>query len=792
MRPIGDAAVGWGRFLPALAVFALFFALLSVGLSLERQRQVEELRGNVTREAALMFSRLEGELKSNLYLANGLIAYVSANPEGTAGVEVALASVFSHGRHLRNVGLAPGNRLTWIHPRTGNESAIGLYYPDLPRQWPAVKRAMDERATVLAGPVDLVQGGRGLISRTPVYLGDTYWGMLSLVLDPDRLFAEIGMAPTVGGIRFALRGRDGLGERGAVFFGSPELFEAKAVLLTLSVPGGTWQMAALPEAGWQGDPVRLAWLQAVALFAALLMAALTHALVIARLRAEAGRRRLQAVVRELSDREASLREFSEAATDWYWETDPDHRFVWFSPSFEHVVGIPSAPLLGRRRWDVASDQNEIDAAQWRAHIDDLGAHRRFRDFRYWIRAGADRNRWISVSGMPRFGEDGIFLGYRGSGTDITDQAEMNVRLRLLSQVVEQSPVSVVVTTPDGTIEYVNQRFTEVTGFAKDEVIGQNPRIIASGETPVEVYQDLWDTVNTGRPWRGELKNRKRDGEFYWETAYIAPIVDEFGHVVHLVGIKEDITFRKKAADELVEANSRLARQAEELARSNAELEQFSYVASHDLRQPLRMVSSYVSLLERRIEALLDEEGRQFIHFARDGAQRMDRLITDLLAYSRIGRSDAAPEPVPLGEVAEEALHDLQAAVADSQGEVTVPEGLPVVSGVRSELARLFLNLIGNALKYRAPGTSPVVAVSWRDAGPAWEIAIRDNGIGIAPDQRERAFGIFQRLHGHERYEGTGIGLAVCRKIVENHGGRIWLEGNDGPGCTVRFCLPKRR
>lgn len=225
-----------------------------------------------------------------------------------------------------------------------------------------------------------------------------------------------------------------------------------------------------------------------------------------------------------------------------------------------------------------------------------------------------------------------------------------------------------------------------------------------------------------------------------------------------------------------------------LAISNTDLENFAYVASHDLREPLRMISSYLSLLERRLTTSLDDETRTFLGFARDGAKRMDRLILDLLDYSRLGRGDSTPQPVDLTEILAQVRADL-ALVLHQTGTVIEAAPLPVVTGNHSEITRLLQNLIGNAVKFAAADRSPHIRISAEAQGDRWRLTITDNGIGIPDDQRERVFGIFQRLHGISQYEGTGIGLAACRRIVELHGGHIQVLPSTGEGCSISFTLP---
>ena len=248
--------------------------------------------------------------------------------------------------------------------------------------------------------------------------------------------------------------------------------------------------------------------------------------------------------------------------------------------------------------------------------------------------------------------------------------------------------------------------------------------------------------------------------------------------------------RRRIVHELTtveEARARLESQALELQRSNAELEQFAYVASHDLQEPLRKIASFCQALEHRYHGQLDARADQYIEFAVDGAKRMQILINDLLAFSRVGRSGHEHEPVDLNDVLAAAKSSLASAIAES-GATVVADSLPVVLGERSLLVSLFQNLIGNAIKFRGSDPPSVhVAVTRED--DHWSFSCSDNGIGVEPAYADRIFVIFQRLHTKEAYPGTGIGLAMCRKIVEYHGGRMWLDPTHTPGAEFRFTLP---
>jgi signal transduction histidine kinase len=244
-----------------------------------------------------------------------------------------------------------------------------------------------------------------------------------------------------------------------------------------------------------------------------------------------------------------------------------------------------------------------------------------------------------------------------------------------------------------------------------------------------------------------------------------------------------------AGQEVAQARAALEEQAQELQRSNRELEQFAYVASHDLQEPLRKVASFCQMLERRYKGQLDERADQYIHFAVDGAKRMQQLINDLLEFSRVGRLSTPQIDVDLMECLRNGLFNLQVAREESDAEVT-SDDLPHVLGEAPLLTQLLQNLIGNAIKFHSD-QPPKVHVGVRRDGDDWQFWVSDNGIGIEPEYAERVFLIFQRLHAKETYGGTGIGLAMCKKIVEHHGGRIWVDESTpgAPGTTVRFTLP---
>ncbi|KAF0216073.1 MAG: response receiver sensor histidine [Geobacteraceae bacterium] len=361
-------------------------------------------------------------------------------------------------------------------------------------------------------------------------------------------------------------------------------------------------------------------------------------------------------------------------------------------------------------------------------------------------------------------------------------------IRKLSRAVEQSPASIIITDAGGAIEYVNPKFTEITGYASEEVLGRNPRIFKSGVTPPDTYKNLWETVTAGREWRGEFLNRKKGGELYWESASISPIPDDNGIIIHFVAVKEDITARKRAEEEIEILNTNLAARAAELEAANRELEAFSHTVSHDLRSPLTKVSGFSQILLELCADRLDEESRSYLRKIYEGTRLMNQLIDTILNFSRTTRSEMSREKVDLSEMAQEIGLDLRLKKPERRVTFTIAEGVKGY-GDKQLLRVVMENLLGNAWKYTGKKEAAVIefGVAESEGNPAY--FVRDNGAGFDMSQADKLFGAFQRLHSAEEFEGHGIGLATVQRVIQRHGGRVWAEGEAGKGATFYFTLP---
>jgi len=499
--------------------------------------------------------------------------------------------------------------------------------------------------------------------------------------------------------------------------------------------------------------------------------------------------------------------------------------------------------------------------------------------------------------------------------DMVAHQRAEEQLRKFSRVVEQSAASIVITDLDGTTEYVNPKFCELTGYTREEALGANPRIVRSGLTPPEVYAGLWRTITAGGVWRGELANCKKNGEIFWEQVSISPVVDAGGRITHFVAVKQDISAVKQAEEALraselrlrtivdnlpaligyVDASEhlrfvnraysdwyglseedllgrtvrdligedgylqvrghirtalergeivryelalrirgeprqllttyvpdvrpdghthgyyvmaedvtefkqaegkirelnetlerRVAERTAELEAANRQLESFSYSVSHDLRAPLRAIAGFSDLLMEQARGELSRDHSQMLDRVAHNVQKMNALIDDLLSFSRTSRTALAPTSFDLAGLVREVSEGLEATYPSARIEI---RALPRVSGDRALLRQVLVNLIGNALKFSSKVDEPRVEVGQiqRDGGTI--IYVRDNGVGFDMAYGDKLFGVFQRLHRTDEFEGTGVGLAIVEQVLRRHGGRVWAEAAPGKGATFYFTLP---
>lgn len=346
---------------------------------------------------------------------------------------------------------------------------------------------------------------------------------------------------------------------------------------------------------------------------------------------------------------------------------------------------------------------------------------------------------------------------------------------------------VAITDKFGVITYANNKFCAISKYPIEELIGKNHRIINSQYHTKDFFEKMWSTISKGKVWEGEIRNRAKDGSLYWVHTTIVPFLDSLGTPEQYVSVRYDITERKLAEEQLKVY-------AKKLEISNKELQDFASVAAHDLQEPLRKIQAFSERLTSKAKNLLDAETFDYVNRIQNSAKRMQTLINDLLTYSRVTTKSQPFSQVDLNVIITQVLSELEISLENAHGKVNVLN-LEKIYADQTQISQLFQNLIGNAIKFRKPDTYPIIEISGQllDSSAlgaqAYEITVTDNGIGFDEKYLDRIFTIFQRLHGRHEYEGTGIGLAVCRKIVDRHGGLLTAKSTPGNGAQFIITLP---
>jgi PAS domain S-box-containing protein len=500
---------------------------------------------------------------------------------------------------------------------------------------------------------------------------------------------------------------------------------------------------------------------------------------------------------ELAESEAKYRLIAENAGDVIFTLDLNLNYTYVSPAIMTLRGFSPEEAMKQKIEEVLtpeSYQKAIKLISEILHIDHKLSNKPIqkRLIELEMIRKDQTTVWTEVLASLIIDENNNPVGILGVTRDISKRKAALDELRKLSRAVEQSPVSILITDPNGTIEYVNPSFSEITGYTSAEIIGKNPRILKSGDTSDEAYKILWDTIASGNTWRGEFRNLKKNGEHFFESASISPIKDKNGHITHYLAVKEDITIRKLAEEQISKLNENLElkvlERTAQLQAANKEMEAFSYSVSHDLRSPLRAISGFATILTEDYNNTIDAEGKRLLNLITTNAKNMSQLIDDLLAFSRLGRKDTNFDTIDMNALVRETYDSLVTENERPLINFTLQD-LPVVFGDVSMLKQVWINLISNAIKFSSHKTDRTIEIGCTTEPQSLVFYIKDNGAGFDMSYSAKLFGVFQRLHSAKEFEGTGIGLALVKQIINRHKGQIWAEGSPGKGATFFFSLP---
>ncbi|MFB9844867.1 PAS domain-containing sensor histidine kinase [Mucilaginibacter ginsenosidivorans] len=398
--------------------------------------------------------------------------------------------------------------------------------------------------------------------------------------------------------------------------------------------------------------------------------------------------------------------------------------------------------------------------------------------------------WVDTTIVPFLDELGKPYQYVAIRADITTRKDTEVHLqKSLKEIsdykyaLDESSI-VAITNQKGVIQYANDNFCKISKYPREELIGQDHRIINSGFHSKDFIRKLWVTIANGKIWRGELKNRAKDGSYYWVDTTIIPFLDEQGKPYQYIAIRADITGRKMVEEENIKLNQDLEIRVKQRTE---ELEAFSYSISHDLRAPLRAVNGYARMLEEDYSGSFDEEGKRLLNVVQDNARKMDTLINNMLAFSKVGKKEINRSIIDMRSLAEDVWAELS---KDPKCKAKAEIGeLQQAIADRSLINQVWVNLLSNAIKYSANTPEPVVKIHSERKRDMIIYSVADNGVGFDMRYADKLFGVFQRLHSSEDFEGTGVGLAIVHRVITKHGGNVWAEGEVGKGAIFRFSLP---
>jgi PAS domain S-box-containing protein len=444
--------------------------------------------------------------------------------------------------------------------------------------------------------------------------------------------------------------------------------------------------------------------------------------------------------------------------------DAEGRIVRFNRACEQLTGYSFAEVEGAFFWNLFLIPEELEHVK--SVFAQLQAGQSPNAYENVWKTKAGEQSLIAWSNTALFDDSGSVEYIVATGIDVTARRRAEMQVRQLSRAVEQSPSTVVITDVEGNIEYANPKFTEITGYAFDEVIAQNPRLLKSGVVAPEVFDDLWATITAGKEWRGEFLNRKKNGDLYWELASISPIRDEGGRITHFLKVGEDITERKQAEEAL---------------------DAFAHTVAHDLRNPLNLVIGYADVLEQDWSALDQEAQRKYLHAIARNGRKMSEIIEALLLLAGVRKMSVPMSPLHMSGIVADAVARLADVIDRHDAEIVLPDTWPVVLGYGPWVEEVWANYLSNAIVYGGRRPRVELGTNADEAGMI-RFWVRDNGSGIPSERLPDLFKPFTQLD-RVHAGGHGLGLSIVRHIVEKLGGQVDVESEMGAGSVFSFTLP---
>jgi two-component system, sensor histidine kinase and response regulator len=778
-----------------IAIFCVVFGLGCLISSHYEDEHADNQRQTATQLAANTAYTIERQLSVSLSATHALAAIIHQYGSIPDFDSLAAHMIRIYGG-INSLQLAPNGVIAKAYPLAGNEKAIGHDLLNDPQRRVEASATIQTGKLTLAGPFELVQGGVAAIGRLPVYRdksdgGEQFWGFTIALIKISELLKNTSIDQLAkGGYLYELW-------RVAPDSGKPFVFASNRsteewsspVNFSFAVPNGTWTLSVMPKRGWS-SPAEMPVLYLLSFLFALLISVFCNMLL---QRAALRRDHENALLRSSQE----IRDLYDQAPCGYHSLNSDGVIVQINDTELKMIGLTRDQVLGKLKFsDLYTPasrealQEEFQQFKKRGWVNNL-------EFEIIRTDGTILPVLLSATAIKD--ADGNFVMSRSTIVDVSERKRTEEALRrrtaeleestrnqeLLKQAIEASPVAVVITDREGRIEYVNSTVMKITGYAFEELIGQSPRVLKSGQQPAQFYAEMWATLAMGKQWIGELCNKKKNGEIYWESASITPVKGPTDEVMHYVAVKKDVTERKRFIQELEDAK-RVAEAASDAKSA------FLANMSHEIRTPLNAIIGFSDLA---LKTGLSPKQHDYVKKICNSGKSLLGVINDILDFSKIeaNRMELERTEFALEDVLAQVISVIQHKALEKGVELLLSHSAdvpPYLIGDPIRLGQVLMNLLGNAIKFTESGE---VELSIDLAGQSQDdlricFSIRDTGIGMTPEQTRRLFQPFTQADGTttRRFGGTGLGLSISKRLVEMMGGEIRVESLEGRGSSFSF------
>ena len=771
---------------PVLTGIFTFIFLFGVGLFVSwKEYQIELIKEK--EEVELAAESIEDKISNIVTTANSavnILAYLVQTDRVEENFIDVGRSIIDNIDIIDQIQFLDEGEIVATYPLEGNENIIGYNILEDPKRKVEALIAQKRKSLFFAGPLELRQGGKAIIGRLPLFKNDYFTGFSAVLIDwgkfQNEVFSGFESSP-IFAVDFFKYDEN---RKNPISLLSRDFSEANGPLKIIFVPEGNWEIRVQLIKSEAFETILPNLL--IRLFTALILGFLIYKFAQQPYDLE---QQVNETTKELQLSNQRFELATKATSEIIWDWDILRNHTFRSDNFEKIFGYERHASINNDsfwRFNIHPDEIESVSKNLQEAMDG-NSDSWNQEFR--IKKSDGEYIYVIDKGIIIRDNKGKAIRMIGSTQDITKRkiTEKNLedQKQRLSNVIEGTQAGTWEWNVQSGETIFNETWAKLLGYELEELQPVSIQTMLDLAHPVDL-EEADHVLNeyfkgTRDVYEAEIRMRHKNGDWVWILSRGKVFSwNEEGQPLMMSGTHVDITYKKLKEEEIKSTNSKLQ-------SVNEELKSFASVASHDIKEPLRMISSFLQLLEKRYQDQIDEKGRQYIHFAVDGAKRLSQLVDDMMEYAQIGFDESKQEKINLNEVVEEVLN-LKRDLINEKNAIVVVHELPEIKGIRIPIRSVFINLISNSLKYSKQGESPKLSLYSKNLGTQTQITIEDNGIGIDEEYFQKIFNLFGRLHGKNEYSGTGIGLAICKKVITQHGGKIWLESQIGKGSKFHFTL----